>query len=80
MVKYINIGIKMKKEGKKEEILIEKINQMREENQKIITKLGIEKKSYLINVKRNIFGWLALMFVLIIFIILIIFMVFIAIK
>lgn len=70
----------MKKEDKKEEISTEKINQMREENQKIITKLGIEKKSYLINVKRNIFGWLALMFVLIIFIILIIFMVFIAIK
>lgn len=46
----------MKKEGKKEEISTEKINQMREENQKIITKLGIEKKSYLINVKRNIFG------------------------
>ncbi|WP_218674817.1 hypothetical protein [Mycoplasmopsis anatis] len=57
----------------------DEINRMKEKNKKIISKLDINKESYSINVKRNIFGWVAFIFVLIIFIILIIFMVYLAI-
>ncbi|AWX69832.1 hypothetical protein DP067_00360 [Mycoplasmopsis anatis] len=69
----------MEKEEKKSMISEDEINQMKEKNKKIISKLDINKESYSINVKRNIFGWVAFIFVLIIFIILIIFMVYLAI-
>ncbi|MBW0594579.1 hypothetical protein HUN03_00179 [Mycoplasmopsis anatis] len=69
----------MEKEEKKSMISEDEINRMKEKNKKIISKLDINKESYSINVKRNIFGWVAFIFVLIIFIILIIFMVYLAI-
>lgn len=46
----------MEKEEKKSMISEDEINQMKEKNKKIISKLDINKESYSINVKRNIFG------------------------